>query len=93
MWPPLENLKIHTHLERQSQVPLVRTARLGEDGTELHAKAAALGSALVNVSKLPQRTVGLRLVFDSRGWVDVGQLAPVAKGRKEGGCQFSTRLT
>lgn len=80
MWPPLQDLKLHTYLEQQCRVLLfVQTVRLGEDGTELHAKAAALGSAVVNVSKLAQRMVGFRLVLDSRGRIDVWQLASAGK--------------
>jgi hypothetical protein len=45
-------------------------------GAELHAQTTRLWGSLVNVAKLPERTVWLDLVPNARVRVDVGQFAP-----------------
>lgn len=67
---------VDTHADFDIRRGFIRVGGMREHGAELHAQATHLGRSLVDIAKLPKRTVRLDLVSNARVWIDVGQFAP-----------------
>ena len=76
MVAPLDHLNLHTDLNPRAQIGGVNVTSIIEQRAKLHAHAAVLGGALVNLSELAQRAVRLVAMAEARLRVDVGHLAP-----------------
>ena len=70
MLTPFQDMQRHTHLDHALHV--LRAAGSGEEGCELHAQAAELGRALVDVALASQRLVRLGGMPLASGRVHIG---------------------